>query len=141
MINPDGIAISLSTVSANSTNGGTVRLFTDSVVYTPMTNYSGADQFSYTITDAVGGSSSANVLVLVQPGTAPFNNMLPLTPVSGGYMVRFAGTPGRTYTVQRAPAVSGPWTPLATILVGPSGITSFTDTNPLPTAACYRVAY
>jgi sugar lactone lactonase YvrE len=140
-INFDAVPISLSALSVNSTNGGAVGISTNSVIYNPVPNFTGADQFTYTITDGNGGISTASVFVQVQPGTGPSKNMLPLTAISGGYIVGFVGIPGRTYAVQRAPSVNGPWAPLATVLVGPSGIASFTDTNSPPEGAYYRVAY
>jgi len=55
--------------------------------------------------------------------------------------VPFTGSAGQTYTVQRAPAVTGPWTPLGTATVNGGGTGSFTDSAPLSDAAFYRVVY
>ena len=68
-------------------------------------------------------------------------NMFAPTTIAGGFHVSFAGIPGRTYTLQRAPSVSGPWTTLTTITVGPSGIASYDDTNAPPVSAFYRTVY
>ena len=59
---------------------------------------------------------------------------------SGGYFIRFDGTPGITYGLQRAPVVTGPWnTTIATTIAPPSGPVEFHDTTPLPGQAFYRV--
>lgn len=55
--------------------------------------------------------------------------------------VPFTGTIGKTYTVQRAPAVTGPWSPLGTATTDGSGAATFTDSAPLSDAAFYRVVY
>jgi hypothetical protein len=67
--------------------------------------------------------------------------MFPLTSIPGGYQVTFAGIPGRTYSLQRAPAVNGPWTTIASVTVGPNGIGTFADTNSPPVSAFYRTTY
>jgi hypothetical protein len=67
--------------------------------------------------------------------------MLPPVYIPGAVQIRFAGIVGRTYSVQRAPAVTGPWTTIGTATVGPTGIASFNDDNPPPDSAFYRTAY
>jgi len=67
--------------------------------------------------------------------------MLPLVSIPGGYQVNFAGIPGRTYSLQRATNVLGPWEFLASIKAGADGIGTYADTNaPLPNAY-YRSIY
>jgi hypothetical protein len=139
--NPDNATLSLSMVSSASTNGGAVGIFTNSVIYVPMQNFSGADQFHYAISDGRGGTSSASVFIQVQTQMVASSNMLSVKPLAGGYAVNFTGIPGRTYTVQRAPTVLGPLTSLASVVMEPSGIVVFTDNNPPTNAAYYRVAY
>jgi hypothetical protein len=55
------------------TNGahGTVSIVAGLPVYSPATNYSGADAFTYTIKDAAGNSSTATVTVSVKPSAVP----------------------------------------------------------------------
>ena len=67
--------------------------------------------------------------------------MLVPTPIPGGWLVAFTGIPGRAYTLQRAEAVSGPWTSLGPITVGPSGIATYSDTNAPPIESYYRTVY
>ncbi|WP_299799383.1 Ig-like domain-containing protein [uncultured Maribacter sp.] len=71
---PNSGAITLP--SATTTNGGTVSIDNnstpldptdDAVLYTPAASYSGADSFTYTITDANDDTSTATVNVTVVP--------------------------------------------------------------------------
>jgi hypothetical protein len=55
--------------------------------------------------------------------------------------VRFTATVGNTYTILRAPAVTGPYSTNGTATVQPNGTGTFTDNSPLPAGAFYRVQY
>jgi hypothetical protein len=59
---------------------------------------------------------------------------------SGGYTVRYKQTPGITYRMERAPAVTGPWDTIATLQPNEVGIISVHDTNAPPSQAFYRTA-
>ncbi len=67
----DGHTLTI-TAATNGTNG-TVSVAVDgvSVTYTPNAEYSGADSFTYTISDGNGGSDTANVSVTVSPVNDP----------------------------------------------------------------------
>jgi len=138
---PDGDPLTVSAVSPTSTNGAPVALNAGLITYAPVTNFIGTDRFSYTVSDGRGGSASAYVQVLVRPADQLSANMLVPIPIQGGWLVAFAGIPGRTYSLQRAEAVSGPWTLLNAVLVGPSGIATYSDTNAPPPEAYYRTVY
>jgi len=138
---PDGDPLTLSTVSTMSTNGGPVVTNVNEVRYTPVTGFIGSDAFSWTVRDGRGGSASALVMIQVRPNDKISGNMLPLTVVTGGYQVGFFGIPGRTYTLQRAEAVTGPWTTLSPVLVGPDGLGIYYDTNSPPGIAFYRTTF
>ncbi len=139
---PDGDPLALTMgASATSTNGGSVVAGAEGITYTPVAGYIGSDRFSYTVLDNRGGSTSAFVFVQVRPGDVASANMLPLVSIPGGYLVTFAGVPGRTYSLQRSAAASGPWSTLTTVTVGPSGIGSYTDINSPPAHAFYRTTY
>jgi len=138
---PDGDPLALSAVSATSTNGAAVFSNVNEVIYTPLTGYIGSDAFSWSVSDGHGGSASALVLIEVRPNDEVSGNMLPLTIVPGGYQVGFFGIPGRTYTLQRAETVTGPWTTLSPVLVGPDGLGVYYDTNSPPAIAFYRTTF
>ena len=139
--NPVGGPLTLSAVSATSTNGGQVVLSASAITYAPPASYVGADCFTYTVTNGMGGTASAYVFVSVTSGTGLSANMLPPTYLPGAVAISFAGIVGRTYSLQRAPSVTGPWTTLGAVTVGPSGIGSLQDTNPLPGNAFYRTTW
>jgi hypothetical protein len=140
---PDGYPMAVSAPSTASTNGGAVVLSAGVVTYTPVNGFVGVDRFSYTVSDGDSqcGTATANVVVTVTPGTAPGLNMYPPVYTPGGLLVSFGGIVGRTYSVQRAPAVTGPWINIGPATVGPNGIGSFQDTNPPAGGAFYRTTY
>ena len=138
---PDGDLLSLSSVNATSTNGGSVSLSSGSVTYTPQTGYIGPDRFTFMVSDGHGGTASGFVLVQVRPGNQASGNVLAPRVIPGGYEVDFAGIPGRSYTLQRAESVTGPWLTLGTVMVGSNGIGTWADTNAVPASAYYRTAY
>jgi hypothetical protein len=135
---PDGDALTVLSVSATSTNGGGVLLTSTNVMYTPVSNFSGNDRFSYTIGDGHDNTATAQVEIFVSNGNLPSANVVILTTVPGGYRIRFAGIPGLTYNIQRAPVVTGPWTTLSTVVAPAHGIIEYTDTNAPPAQAFYR---
>lgn len=59
---------------------------------------------------------------------------------SGGYSLRFTGTPEITYRLQRAPSLTGPWSDVATNTAPASGLIEYHETTPPPGAAFYRTA-
>jgi hypothetical protein len=61
---PDGDSLSIE--FSQGKNGGEVTINAQNVlIYTPKTNYSGEDSFTYTITDGKGGSATATVTINV----------------------------------------------------------------------------
>jgi hypothetical protein len=58
---------------------------------------------------------------------------------ANGATLRFTGTAGLTYEVQRAALVTGPWTTVASLPAEASGPTEHTDLLPLEASAFYRV--
>jgi hypothetical protein len=55
-----------------------------------------------------------------------------------GIRLRFAGDSGRTYTIERSLAVSGPWTPINTPTAPIGGLVEYVDGNPSVDTAFYR---
>jgi hypothetical protein len=65
---PDGDTITVSSVAAATTAGGTVSgAAAGPWTYTPPASFTGADSFTYTIGDGRGGSATATVNVTVNP--------------------------------------------------------------------------
>ena len=136
---PDGDPLSVISVTAMSTNGGSVALAAGRVTYTPLPGFNGLDRFSYTISDGRGGTATADVEVLVVSGSLPGLNQVAIQVVPGGVRIRFAGIPGRTYDLQRAPAVTGPWSTLSIVVAPLHGLIEYLDTAPT-SPAFYRTA-
>ena len=133
---PDGDALTVISVSATSTNGGLVVLGGTQITYTPPPGFTGADRFSYIISDGRGGLATADVEVFVASGALPSLNQVLLQPVPGGFRIRFAGIPGRAYRLQRSPDLAT-WGTIATLTAPAHGIMEYVDTTVLP-AAFYR---
>jgi subtilisin-like proprotein convertase family protein len=120
-----------------STNGGSVALTSTNVIYTPAPGFIGLDRYTYTISDGMGGLASADVIVFVASGDLPSLNGLMAIPQPGGVLIRFAGVPGRSYDLQRAPGVFGPWATLSTVVAPIHGIIEYLDLAP-PSPSFYR---
>jgi len=60
--------------------------------------------------------------------------------VPEGVRLRFTGAPGRSHTIERAPAATGPWDILATPAAPLDGLIEYVDTNPPLGAAFYRTS-
>ena len=137
---PDNDPLTVVSVSATSTNGGTVVLGATRVTYTPQPGFTGVDRFTFTVSDGQGGMATANMNMLAVSGTLPSQNLMSVTILPSGVRVRFAGIPGFTYNVQRAAATSGPWTTLASQVAPLHGLIEYLDAAPLAGSAFYRTA-
>jgi len=138
----DGDAISLVAVGAVSTNGGTISTNSHFVFYSPpAANGNVTDQFSYTVADIYGATSTNVVEVVLQPDAGnPSPNIVSITVHGDGTVtIVFAGIPGFSYLIQATTSLSLPisWTTLATLTAGADGLIIFTDLN----APRYPVRY
>ncbi len=86
---------------------------------------------------AVTGSSGGDYATVVY-----WENLPPVSAalVPAGVRLRFTGVTGRSYNLERAPAVTGPWTTLATPTAPPGGLIEYVDTNPPVDTAFYRTS-
>jgi serine/threonine protein phosphatase PrpC len=66
-----GDILDLTTLSTNSTAGGTVNLSGSNVTYIPALDFTGPDAFNYTISDGHGGSATGLVTVTVSSANHP----------------------------------------------------------------------
>jgi hypothetical protein len=64
--------------------------------------------------------------------------LLAIDLVPSGVRLRFTGIPGLTYHIQRALAVTGPWSIIATLPASPDGFIEYVDPNPPVVTAFYR---
>ena len=140
VIDADDDLLTITAVSATSTNGGTVTLGSTYVVYMPATNFVGTDRFTFTVSDGHGGTAVGTVVVSVMSENDPSMNRVTITMVGSSLKIRFAGIPGNTYTVERSsPGAAGPWIVIGTFTVPDDGIAEYLDTTP-PSPSFYRTA-
>ena len=66
------------------------------------------------------------------------SNLLPPTKIVNGYMVQFACTPGYSYRIQRATALTGPWTTITTVVGPANAFVQYNDTSAPSGQAFYR---
>jgi uncharacterized delta-60 repeat protein len=86
-------------------------------------------------TVAVTGSSGGDFATVVYQENLP---PVSIARIPTGVRVRFNGVPGRSYTIERAPAITGPWSTLAAPTAPMSGLIEYVDTNALRGTAFYR---
>jgi hypothetical protein len=133
----DGDPLTITAVSSTSTNGGTVTLSSTNVVYTPATNFAGADLFTYTVSDSRGAVGTGSVLVQVLATSSSPNLIGGISITQAGTQMSFALIPGMSYTVERS--TDGiTWTPLQTVTGPANGILVFLDSSSQSGTVYYR---
>jgi peptidoglycan-N-acetylglucosamine deacetylase len=134
-----GYPLSVGAIAPTSTNGGSVSWSGGMVTYSPPAGFSGQDTFTYTLSDGNGGSAQGTVLVTITPLNAQTLNLISLQLTPTNCLLQFAGIPARSYIIQSAPTVAGPWTDLSgPIAADPTGLVQFLDTNPPAPIQFYR---
>ena len=126
---PEADPLSVTAVSATSTNGGTVSLVGSNITYAPVTGYVGADLFTYTLNDGHGNNVSGSVSVVVLDGQT--FNFVSATALPGGQVqVKFFGIPSYVYALDWTHVLTPPvtWLPLQTNAAGGTGQILFTNT-------------
>ena len=137
---PEGSAL---TVSAVSSNGGSVELSGRWVIYTPLVESSEDDYFEFSVSNAYGGTSvgTATVETVVQEVRTKAINIHAIT-ASGGAVLKLIGIPGRVYTVEGADSpTSTEWEDLGTCTITEEGYALFSETNTTADARFYRLKY
>ena len=136
------------TVAAQSSASGTVALIGNLVTYTPPANFVGGDAFTFLADDGRGGVTSGTVTVGVATGMAVSLNVVsPPAIQAGNFVVRFAGIPGRTYTIESSAEVNGPWTKAANVIAPTSnqgfgtGVFEFREPANPETSRFFRTIY
>ena len=139
---PDGdfVAVAFTTPShgAVSLSGGTVT-------YTPATDYSGSDSFTYRLTDPSGAQSAiATVDVTVNGSSGNGASILSVAYDAGTATIKFAGVPGAAYSLQETTTLDGAWTTVGDSITVPTtgtpGVAEFIRTD-APSSAFYRTVY
>ncbi|MCI4677062.1 DUF4082 domain-containing protein [Rhodoblastus acidophilus] len=76
---PNGLPLSITGVSSPANGTVSYNSQTQIVTFTPTSNYTGPASFTYSITDADGGTASANVALTVGNSTVTTENLFSLT--------------------------------------------------------------
>jgi autotransporter-associated beta strand protein len=145
----DNDPLSVASVDASSTHGGLVKLTSTALTYQPAIDFVGADQFRYTISDRRGGFATNTVVVYVVSSTGLSPNVI-YGPVltNGQFVVRFAGIPGYTYTLEATESLLHPvWTKVVNLTASPTaedagqGSFEFRDDSSAADRKFYRTVY
>jgi hypothetical protein len=130
---PNGGSLSITAVNNTSTNGGSVSLSGSYVVYTPVANFAGKDQFTYTLADSEGGQAPGAVTVNVLSASAPSQNHVVMYPAPHDQMILFTGFQSQIYVFQYANSLPGPWVDFSPVITaGTSGVIEYDDLTTLP---------
>jgi hypothetical protein len=137
----DGDSLSVTAVDASSAQGGTVSLSGTTIIYTPPTNYVGADSFNYTVSDTYGATGTGTVSVTIESiQVSPTIQNLTQLP-DGNMQLKASGIPGESYVIQAAADLNSPWNAIGTNAADINGVIVFSDLNATNyTGRFYRLA-
>ena len=125
----DGHALTLSSVSAQSANGASVTRRSSWVYYVALEGVTNTDSFTYSASDALGGTVIGTVNIRIAD-PQPSRNVT-VSEDGGSYRIRFDGTPVVTYRVDFSEVVDPPtWQPLGSRTADQFGIFEIADTPP-----------
>jgi hypothetical protein len=96
---PDGDPLTVTGVVATSAEGGAVSLASGVITYRPASGFTGADSFSYTVSDGRGGTVAGQVSIAVATTLGASFVSGPVLE-GGAFVVRLEGFPGYTYTIE-----------------------------------------
>jgi hypothetical protein len=135
---PEGYPVFLQAISRASQQGGVVQSNATAAVYIPSPGFVGTDQFEYVVNDLFGAQSTVTAQIAVLPAGTVANVIRAPTVTSGAANLTFSGLPGRTYGVERADSLDGPWVDVGIMSISADGSGGFVDNNAPPGAAFYR---
>jgi hypothetical protein len=90
-----------------------------------------------------GGSYTGRTYTDTDFVTIVYRENLPpvsIAMVPTGVRISFTGVPDHSYNIERAPAITGPWSAIATNTAPASGLIEYHETSPPPGAAFYRTS-
>jgi hypothetical protein len=130
--------LALSLPSNTSANGATVTREGGWIIYSAPVNDL-ADSFTYTVTDLQGATATGTVDVVVQVNDAQSKNILSIAIEGGETVLRFAGIPHVSYSIQSTDDLSNPaWPTLGSLQVSANGQAEFHDSRPSSASRYYR---
>lgn len=120
---PDADRVWVSSVVPVSVRGGTVEFSGVALTYTPPPGVAGPDHFTYQLMDSGGDGAFGTITVTI--GTAepePPRVVHGPTVTNGEILVRYAGVPGLTYTIETSERLeTGAWRKLFNITAPQDG--------------------
>jgi Bacterial Ig domain len=123
--------LQVASVATASANGGAVLRDGPWILYQPPAGGGPAtDSFTYQVADGLGGISEGTVFVQVAGPAAASASPLAIRALGGSpaqVEVRFQGIAGRSYRVETAAAVNGPWADAGTVAAGTDGRILFVE--------------
>ncbi|HSY19841.1 MAG TPA: MBG domain-containing protein [Candidatus Acidoferrales bacterium] len=138
----DGDTVTLSGINLTTTNGGTLITNSTLILYpkAPTAN----DQFTYSISDAHGGTNIGIVNVVLNGTTSSALSIASITG-SNPTAVKAFGIPAYTYIIERSTNMVS-WVPISTNTAASTGdvnvIDNFSDLGGVPpTSAFYRLSW
>ena len=124
-VDPEGEALTLTSVSPSSFLGGTVTLNNNIVTYDPGQNF-GQDNFDYTVKDASGAICVSKVFVSI-PVQTNFAKLRIASLTSTNCDLQLLGKVNSGYWIKWAPTPTGPWDLLGGVMTGPYGYAEAVD--------------
>ena len=121
-----GVTLSVSSVISPSTHGTVMLNGDNTITYTPGTDFTGSDNFNYTLSDNEGGSATGTVSVTVNEVNAV---VLSITMVEGVPTVSTFAIPNYTYNLQYSGDSGSTWSQLTTVTAAANGNITYSDTD------------
>jgi hypothetical protein len=122
---PEQDALSITSVNAVSAQGGTVVLGAACITYTPPSNYSGPDSFTFTVQDAYAASATGTISVTVRPPIPPLLSAI-TRQADGNVKLSASGEPNQAYLVQAGTDLVN-WPVISTNTADTNGAVLFLD--------------
>jgi 1,4-alpha-glucan branching enzyme len=98
----------------------TLKYSGGNVVYTPPTNFTGTDSFTYVVQDSLGLTATGTVTVTVNPLPPPTISQPPSL-VDGDFVAHFSGVPNAAYVIEVLTDFTAGWHFHAEVTASPSG--------------------
>ena len=132
---PNYLLLRAGQASVAATMSNVFMLDTDGAQFSTLTPWSSPGLHFDTAGQQAMGTAFGQTVIAALPSP----RMQALIRSGNGWRLAFAGVSGTSHSLERSPSVTGPWTVLTTLMLGPLGYTNFDDQNlPGPTAF-YRV--
>jgi hypothetical protein len=116
----------------------TLKYSGGNVVYTPPTNFTGTDSFTYVVMDSLGQTATSTVTLAVSPLPPPTTSQAPRV-ANGNFVAHFSGVPGGTYQIEFLTDFTSGWQPFTTVIASPTGDIAFSTPVTVAPMRFFRV--